>query len=232
MLGVFYYSRSNYDEAAKMFQEVIALAPDNYRGYSNLGGIYLLQGQYTEAVPLFTRAIGIQPTADAYSNLGTTYFYLRDFRESAEMFADAVKRDNQNFVIWGNLANAEVRVVGRQSQADDAYRQAIRLAERELLVNPRDTRALAALADYYSMTGDKSRALDYIHRALALGASESSVLFKAAQVYEQLGQSDDAVTCLLKALDAGYSPTMARDMPVFDALRSDPRLRGQLMLPN
>ncbi len=232
MLGVFYYSRSRYDEAAKVFQQVIALAPDNYRGYSNLGGIYLLQGRYTEAAPLFQQALAIQPTADAYSNLGSTYYYLRDFQRSAAAFAEAVKRDDQDFVMWGNLANAEVRVPGRRSEAANAYRRAIGLAERDLQVNPRDTRVLADLADYYSMTGDSSKALDYIHHALALGSSDASVMFKAAQVYDQLGQTELAITCLLRALDLGYSLTMARDMPVFDNLRSDPRVRGRLLAEN
>ena len=230
MLGVFYYTRSKYDEAARMFHEVTALAPDNYRGYNNLGGIFLLQGRYAEAVPLFERAVVIQPNADAYSNLGTTYFYLRNFPESARVFAEAVKRDDQNFVMWGHLANTQARIPGMQSEAAHAYRRAIGLAERELQVNPRNTRVLADLADYYSMTGDNSKALEYIRRALALGSGEAWVMFKAAEVYEQLGQSDTAVTWLVKALDAGYSPTMARDTPTFDGLRSDPRVRARLVL--
>jgi len=228
MLGVFYYSRGRYNEAAKMFKEVIALAPDNYRGYSNLGGIYLLEGLYHDALPLFQMALSIQPTGDAYSNLGTTYFYLRDFRKSADAFSVAIKQDDQNYVIWGNLANAEVRIPGMQPNATEAYRHAIDLAERDLRVNPSNAVALAHLADYYSMLGDRSKALGYIHRALAIGSNDASVIFKAAQVYEEVGQSELAVTYLLKALDAGYAPTMARDMPGFDSLRSDPRIVARL----
>ena len=79
-----------------------------------------------------------------------------------------------------------------------------------------------------TMTGQISQALDYIHRALELGSSEAWVMFKAAEVYEQLGESEHALNWLLKALDAGYSSSMARDTRVFDQLRSDPRVQSRL----
>lgn len=228
MLGVFYYSRSRYNEAAKMFQEVIALTPDNYRGYSNLGGIYLLQGRYADAVPLFQRAIAIQPTADAYSNLGTTYFYLRKFSESATAFSQATKEDAQSFAVWGNLADAESRIPGKQEEAARDYRHAINLAEGELRVNPRDTRVLDELADYHSMTGNGPKAEEYIRRALVVGPHDSEVMFKAAEVYNQLGQTDTAANWLIEALDAGYSVTVARDAPTMDNLRSKPQVQARL----
>src|SRR5205823_3108564 len=130
---------------------------------------------------------------------------------------------------WGNLADAEARIPGRHSEAVEAYRRAINLAERELLVNPRDTHTLADLADYKSMIGDRPRALDYIGQALALAPSNAAVMFKASEVYDQLGQSDTAATWLIKSLDAGYSPTMARDTPTLESLRSDPRVRARLL---
>src|SRR5205823_11996665 len=33
-LGSFYYNAARYDDAARMFTQMIALAPDSYRGYS------------------------------------------------------------------------------------------------------------------------------------------------------------------------------------------------------
>ena len=228
MLGAFYSAHARYDDAAKMFREVIALAPDNYRGYSNLGAMYLFQGRYTEALPLFERAVAIQPTADAYSNLATTYFYLRQFPESASTFEKAVKLNERSYVLWGNLADAEDRTPGSRPEAQDAYRKAISLAEQELQVNPSDTVVLRDLADYYSMLGEKQRALSYLQRALALVPEDASVRFQAAQVYVQLGDHNAAVHWLAEALKAGYSPTIVRDSPVMDNLRSDPRVQQLL----
>jgi serine/threonine protein kinase/tetratricopeptide (TPR) repeat protein len=231
MLGAFYYAHARYDDAAKMFRQVIALAPDNYRGYSNLGATYLIQSDYASAVPLFERAVAIQPTADAYSNLATSYFYLRRFADSAGTFDEAVKLNNHNYIMWGNLANAEHRTPNRHDEALAAYRKAILFAEQQLQVNSRDAGLLGDLADYYSMLGDKSRAEEYITRALSYAPDNASVSFKAAQVYVQLGDSNRAVELLRKALAAGYSRTIVRDSPVMDPLRPDPRMQEMLRSP-
>ncbi len=45
--GIFYAGQGHYGEAADMFRKVTELAPDNYRGYSNLGGIGLFQGRHS-----------------------------------------------------------------------------------------------------------------------------------------------------------------------------------------
>jgi serine/threonine protein kinase/tetratricopeptide (TPR) repeat protein len=228
MLGAFYYAHARYDDAAKMFRQVIALAPDNYRGYSNLGAMYLLQGRYADAIPLFERAVSIQPTADAYSNLGSTYFRLRHFPEAARTFVQAVKLNDRDYTMWGNLADAEERIPVKRSQAIADYKKAIAMAEQELQVNPRDTTVLSNLADYYSMVGNRDKALTSLAQSLALAPDDPSVSFKAAQVYEQLGDSNDAVKWLAQALKQGYSPTSARDDPALDTLRLDPRVQTLL----
>jgi tetratricopeptide (TPR) repeat protein len=228
MLGTFYYTHARYDDAAKMFRQVIALAPDNYRGYSNMGVLSVIRSQYYEAVPWFERAVAIQPTADTYSNLATTYFYLRRFPDSANTFDKAVKLNDHNYLMWGNLANAEYRTQDRHDEAVAAYRKAILLAEQQLQVNSSDTGVLGDLADYYSMLGDTKRSEEYITRALSISPENASVNFKAAQVYVQLGDGDTAVDSLRKALAAGYSRTIVRDSPVMDTLRSDPRVQQML----
>ena len=228
MLGAFYYAHARYDEATKMFRQVIALAPDNYRGYSNLGAVYLIQGRYKDAVPLFELAVAIQPTTDAYSNLATTYFHLRQFPESANTFEKAIKLNDRDYVLWGNLADAEDRTAGGRADAEVDFRKAISLAERELQVNPGDTDVLGNLADYYSMLGNRNQALAYLQKALSLGPEDAAVRFKAAQVYVQLGDKDAAVHWLGEALKAGYPRAIVRDSPVLDTLRSDLRVQEML----
>ena len=227
-LGVFYFRRARYSEAAEMFKQVIQLVPDSIRGYSNLGGVYILQGRYGEAIPVFERAVAIHPTAEAYSNLGTSYFYLRRFAESVRSYTEALKLNDQVYVVWGNLGDAYYWSSGKKHEAEEAYQKAISLALQNLRVNPRDATALGNLAYYHAMRQDRESALGNLNRALAIAPGDPELRFNAALVYNRLGEVDRALEWLRKARQAGYSSTLVRDTPILDDLRKDPRFQDVL----
>ncbi|MGA8764574.1 MAG: protein kinase, partial [Candidatus Sulfotelmatobacter sp.] len=204
-LGSFYYTQARYEDAAKMFSHVIALAPDSERGYSNLGGVYLNLGRYTEAIPLFERSVAIRPTADAYSNLATAYFFQQRFAEAARTYEQAVKLNPLDYEMWGNLGDAYYWTPRQQSQAPEAYRKAISLANAALAVNPRDAVVLCNLALYHAMLREKDPALAFLRRALAFSPEDSDFLFKAAEIYNQFGLTDQAVAALQHSIKQGYS---------------------------
>lgn len=224
-LGSFYYTQARYEDAAKMFSQVVALAPDSERGYSNLGGVNLNLGRYTEAIPLFERSVAIRPTADAYSNLATAYFFQQRFAEAARTYEQAVKLNPVDYEMWGNLGDAYNWTPKEQSQAPQAYRKAISLANQALAVNPRDAAVLCNLALYHAMLREKDPALSFLRRALALAPNNSDFLFKAAEIYNQFGMSEQAFAALEHSLKQGYSRFFARDHPIFGNLKTDPRFR-------
>jgi tetratricopeptide (TPR) repeat protein len=226
--GSFYSNQSRYDDAATMFRKVIQLAPLNYRGYSNLGGIAVLQGQYQEAVDALQKSIALRPTFDDYGNLAAAYFYLRRYEESADTLDQAMKIDDRDWQNWGNLGDALYQIPSRRAEALNAYRKAIDLALARLGVNPRDASVLAFTADYYAMLDKEKEAKDHLARALALAPTNGDVLFRAAILYNHFGEVQKTLTCLHRAVEAGYSRTVIRDTPDFDRLRSDGRLREVL----
>jgi len=224
-LGSFYYTQARYEDAAKMFSHVVALAPDSERGYSNLGGVNLNLGRYTEAIPLFERSVAIRPTADAYSNLATAYFFQQRFAEAARTYEQAVKLNPGDYEMWGNLGDAYYWAPKEQSQAPQAYRKAISLANAALRVNPRDAVVLCNLALYHAMLREKDVSMAFLRRALALAPDNSDFLFKAAEIYNQFGMTEPAFAALQHSIKQGYSRFFARDHPIFGNLKTDPRFR-------
>ena len=222
-LGSFYYSQARYEDAAKMFSQVVALAPDSERGYSNLGGVYLTLGRYTDAIPLFERSVAIRPTADAYSNLATAYFYQERFAEAARTYEQAVNLNSVDYEMWGNLGDAYYWTPNERSQSSQAYRKAISLADAALRVNPRDAIVLCNLALYHAMLREKSSAVALLRRALALGPDNSDFLFKAAEIYNQFGMTESAFAALQHSIKQGYSRFFVRDHPIFGNLKTDSR---------
>jgi serine/threonine-protein kinase len=224
-LGSFYYTQARYEDAAKMFSHVVALAPDSERGYSNLGGVNLNLGRYTEAIPLLERSVAIRPTADAYSNLATAYFFELRFAEAARTYEQAVKLNPGDYEMWGNLGDAYYWTPMEQSQAPQAYRKAISLANAALRVNPRDAVVLCNLALYHAMLREKDASMAFLRRALALAPDNSDFLFKAAEIYNQFGMTEPAFAALQHSIKQGYSRFFARDHPIFGNLKTDPRFR-------
>jgi serine/threonine protein kinase/tetratricopeptide (TPR) repeat protein len=221
-LGLFYQRHARYEDARAMYSQVVSLAPDSFTGYSNLGGVCVLQGRYAEAIPILQQSLGIRPTAEASSNLGTAYFQMRRYPEAAVQFEEAVKLDENEYQMWGNLGDAYYWSPGKHSEALNAYGKAIALGEEKLRVNPRDSELLSYLAMYHAMRLERKPALENLDAALRLNPRGPDLLFTAGIVYQQLGDATRALDSLEKAVARGISPATLSDTPNFDTLRSDP----------
>jgi serine/threonine protein kinase/tetratricopeptide (TPR) repeat protein len=228
-LGALYMNEGRYSQAAEMFSRVIDLAPDSFRGYSNLGGAYVYLGRYSDAIKTFKQSLSIRPTSDAYSNLATTYFRLREFEDAAHNYSQALAFNDQNYVLWGNLGDALYYSGKRRSESVSAFERAISLARASLEVNPRDADVTGDLATYYSMVGNRGQALAYLQTALNLsGAKDAGILFQAALVHNQFGETDEALKWLARAVAGGYSLATISDAPALDNLHSNPKFRALL----
>jgi serine/threonine protein kinase/tetratricopeptide (TPR) repeat protein len=222
-LGTFYSQQSRLDDAARMFGRVVDLAPDSFFGYSNLGGVYLRQGRYQEAETTLQRSISIRPTAIAYSNLTNTYYFLRRFTDEARTLEQALRLDDSDCEIWGNLGVAYYWAPGERAKSVKVFEKATAMAQERLRVNPRDAGVLQDIADYNAMLGKKSVSLDYLNRAFALTPNDPALFLDAASIYNHFGDTGPALLWMRKALAAGISLSMVLDTPDFDSLRDDPR---------
>jgi serine/threonine protein kinase/tetratricopeptide (TPR) repeat protein len=224
-LGAFYFRQQQYPRAAQMFSKVVALVPDSFHGYDNLGAAYLGQGQYPEAIETFKHSISLRPTAYAYTNIGTAYFYMHRFDDAASNDEQALKLGGGDFELWWNLGDALYWNPAKKPQAEHAYRQCIALGTPELDVDSRNVYAMGILAVCHAMLNDRQGALELLQKSLALAPRDADLSFKAAIVYTQLQQEDQAVERLGEAIASGYSAKLASDTPIFDQYRSSPRVQ-------
>jgi serine/threonine-protein kinase len=221
-LGKFYFDRARYKEAAEMFQQVMAIAPDNYKGYSNLAGTLILEGRYADAVSTIEREIHLRPSALAYSNLGTAFYFQRKFPESAASYERALEFDARDSRLWGNLGETLSRVPEKKGRMEEALRRAIELGAEKLQVNPRDAETLGDVSKFHALLGERNTALASLQRALEIAPGDADLQFNAAIIHNILGDTAAALERLGKAISAGYSATAVRDEPFLDNLRDNP----------
>lgn len=220
-LGGVYYQIGQYDKALAAYRKVVELEPNNAWGHLNIGAMLLGQGKYEEAIPAFQKALAIKPSWDAYSNLGTAYFFLRRYGDAVSTFEKAVALSPNRYLLVGNLADA-YRWSGEKDKANRTYDRAIELAFKELKVNPRNADALASLALYYAKKGDTSEALNFIRRARALDPDNVEYAYHETVVKSLAGDMEGALASLKNALSRGYPLEAVQEDPELNALRKLP----------
>jgi eukaryotic-like serine/threonine-protein kinase len=224
-LGVHYYRHARFDDALAMFQQVVALAPDSFRGYRNLGAVYFTKNNNLEAINSFETSLAIRPNYEAASNLGTLYYFEGEYHRSAEAFRKALSINQGDYKVWNNLAGA-LESAGEMGDALAAYRRAKLLAEQELRVNPRNVDVHMVLAPCYWVLDEKIKSKKSLEQVLQAQPDSPHILFRLAVFHElRLGQRDEALKWLTKAIERGQTWGEVDRTPLLRDLRMDPRFQ-------
>ncbi len=230
-LGVFYYLHGNYKDAAKQFEKVIKMTPMNAAAYRNLGAMYYYMDQKADAIVMFKRSLEIQPDYSVYSNLATLYYYEGLYSDAASTYEKALKLQDSDYSVWGYLAGAY-----RQSSADSskiiyALRKAKALGEEQLKVNPVDPTILTNIASYCTELNLADSARSIIRKVVSLNPKDVNVMILISEVFEQLGERENALSWVRKALNNGYAVEELDHIPELKKLREDKRFK-QILLTN
>ena len=91
------YNTANFAEAEKQFSEVIKYDKNNYEAYYYRGCVMINTQRYKEAIADFEKAIALKPDyADAYFNMGRTYYLMHDEDKACENYKLAAKYGRPN----------------------------------------------------------------------------------------------------------------------------------------
>jgi serine/threonine-protein kinase len=187
----------------------------------------LLLGRFDEAERALRRAIAIQPSSAAYSNLGFCFFLRRQYAAAVPWFEKATNLQPRDDKLWRNLGDAYSRVPALAGKSAAAYGTAIGLAQQRLALNPRSADALTALALYCAKAGDRANALTIARRASELPLS-SEMYLRLADTYEILGERDQALKSLATGVSKGLGRKQIEEDPDLEPLTRDRRYRDLL----
>ena len=224
MLGAAYAHFGDNEQALKAFQHVRELQPNNVQGWTNVGTIAYRQGKLSDSIAAFKKVLELKPSAQAYTNLGGSYFFLGQYDDARTNFEKAVDMSPQRADLVANLADS-YRWSGQRDKANATYKRAIALATLAYKTNSRDADVLATLASCYAKKGDLPMAFKLISRAHALAPNNSAVIYKEAVIHALAGHQPEALQGLREAFQKGYS----RQEALFDidlgGLRSYPEFQ-------
>jgi len=228
MLGRALYGSGKLQQAIEEYNKAVDLEPDNPGYYSTLGGLYHLSGKFDRASQLYSRSIELRPTEDAYSNAASNLYYAGRFSESLDLYKKALRLAPEpgSYVLHGNLAHA-CRMAEQCNDWQRLYERAIERTTERLGVNPDDAVALASKALYSVHLGRSTMAENTIQRALELAPNDLHVLWAAAVIWTQLGDSERATEFVSSAAESGFPIALMRADP--DLKYSEAMGNGQIV---
>jgi TolB-like protein/Flp pilus assembly protein TadD/DNA-binding winged helix-turn-helix (wHTH) protein len=226
-LGTYYFNRGLYRDAVAQFQEVVTRTPDNANAYNNLAGAYYLQGNLQSAAEIWLKSVQIMPTAGMYYNIGTMYFYLRQFEDAVAMYRRAIGMSPDEYLFWGGIGEACRQMPNRWSEAETAYNKAIELANAMLEINPENTEVLENVSVFYAGLGDFTKAFQLLELVASKNAEDPYHFYNTALVQIRAGLPEMAEEALMRAVELGYPVNQLSMDAGLDPLRG--RLRFEAL---
>lgn len=180
------------DEARAHFDEVLQRDPGHPRANYYLGMIFERAGDNEQAKAWYRKAFRSDPElAEAAINLSAVLLDEGTPKEAVIVLETAVERAPEDPLLNINLGFARSSA-GDADGAIDAYRAALRVAE-----HPETRLSIAALL---MSEGRDDEALAEIKRVRALSNDRRELLATVAFLFDQLGQHEDCVTSLDRAM--------------------------------
>ena len=147
------------DTAVGDIEEAIKMAPENDKGYSQLGMMKMAKGQSAEAETAFKRAVEVQPKSiNAQLSLAGFYWAAGRPQEAEAPLLEALHLDPKNAGAQRALA-AFYRAFGRAAEAEAPLKAVAEIAN--------DAPSRLALADYYIAVKRTPDALTILHAVAA-----------------------------------------------------------------
>jgi Flp pilus assembly protein TadD len=182
----------------------VALADAN----AVLADIHLHSPDYQDrAVSEFQEILKTDPNnAAACRGLGYAYLQKQDFSQAGVYFKRASQADSKDPRVHYYNALLIAREGGFSSQAD--IPELTQELETSISLDPNFADSYALLAFAQTTSGDPAKALENMHRALAIDPRNESYLFNLANIYLANHEPDKAIA-VLQSLRNANSPQVA-----------------------
>jgi tetratricopeptide (TPR) repeat protein len=199
------YEKLNQPEKAEAtYKQIIALRPNYWRGYDQLGGFYFRIADYPKAEQTFRLATEKDPQSfRSYSNLGAALLFQNKDQEASAAFEKSIAiRPTANAYVNAGIAYFRQR---HFSESATLFRKSLQLESGTY-----DVWASLGDAEYYG--GNHEQAMSDYRRAIALAAVElkaspndATILGALAGYHSMIGDDAQAIELLNRSLAINHT---------------------------
>lgn len=210
-LAMYYTETGQLELAVPLLREVIAANPSHGQAYWWLGYAYRYAGLLEASLEASERAQMLDPAGGGLGVTTNTYLYLGDYTTFA-----ATLRDD------GSARTAFYEGLGALYLRDPS--RAIAAFERAYRLDPALVHARIGKAMRHALAGEAAAGRRELARIEEQDRPvDGELIYKVAQAYALLGDRDDALRLLARAIEQDFFcyPYIARD-ELMQSLRGDP----------
>ena len=215
--------------AERASQKALELSPTLAEPHAAWAFVLSLSRRYAEAAREFEEAIRLNPAFfEAYYYFARSCFANGEIARSAELFGMAAQVQPDDFQS-AMLQGQSLRQLGRMEEARVATQEGIRRAERILMLNPTDARALSLGSGALFEDGQVERAFEWCQRSLEFHPDVMTSVINAVCLHAKAGRKEEALALMEQAIAKGWGKRdwFEHDSD-YDILRDDPRFQKLL----
>jgi len=200
-LGVLYYNKGLYEEAAAAFTKALELDPKMQVAQRNLEVAYFNTGYYDRRIAELREKLRFRvDDRDARWELGRAYALLGQSEEAVAEFTALLRHHPNDLGAVVQLGLAE-KAGGNLGSAQHWFEDAIRL-------DPSSSVARFSLGEVLYNQGRIEEALESLKRAIELNPENPDAHFLLSFVYGDMGKHEEAAAASKRAVQ--LNPTLSR----------------------
>ncbi|MDO8341828.1 MAG: tetratricopeptide repeat protein [Cellvibrio sp.] len=216
--GYFLTVNGRYDEAIDNYKKALEYVPENIFALDNIGINYFYKNKFNDAAIAFEAATKIEPASATFANTGNMYYYAGNFKKAASMYKQAIRLqpENSQWVVF--LADAYKFIPDGKSLADKYFSEAIKLANKEVMLAPDIAKNYQYLARCYAYFGDLDRAKKMMTVADSIAPNSSDAYYAHLRI-AVLERNDETIRKYARhLLETEYSDQLLLADPDFAVL--------------
>jgi protein O-GlcNAc transferase len=191
-LGLKYHQAGNLQQAEHIYKEILNDQPNNYYALNYIGILYYQLGNYDSAIEYIKKALELNPTADAYYNLGNIYKEYGQLSDALSYFQKALELDPNNADAFNNEG-----IIYKDKKE---YDEAITCFKKAIQLNPNHVISYYNLGVVYKDKNQLDDAISCFNKALELNPNSIAAYYNLGNIFQQKKQIDDAIVYYQKAI--------------------------------
>ena len=193
-LGIVYYKKSDYVQAAHSLHQAIQEDPQDNEAIQLLGLSYYLSGKPSEAIPYLEKVQTWYPRAnvDASYILGQCYIQTKDYPHARQAFA-------KMFDLPPDSAGSYL-LTARMLFRQEFEPVAVEYAQKAVSLDPKLPLAHSLLGEIHLFQSQVQEAISDFQQELAIDPGNAGTYYKLADAYSRVQKFDDAERLLQRSI--------------------------------